>query len=154
MLPRSVGHPRWLTGLGSPVVFTHAGGPPHERRGGRSTRQSTTLRSTSHWVPEKSLDRGNDRRLRLQTAGSISRDSRSDRSRALTKNSARAVWNIRRLRSERKTAWQPEVVSVLDHEGVAQCLRHDDQTAMSVTFERIQLAISSSTHATAFAEIL
>jgi hypothetical protein len=27
---RSVGQLAWLTGLGPPVVFEHAGGPPHE----------------------------------------------------------------------------------------------------------------------------
>ena len=28
--PRPVGHRCWLTGLGPPVVFAHAGGPPHD----------------------------------------------------------------------------------------------------------------------------
>jgi len=42
------------------------------------------------------------------------------------------------LRSSLTSTWPPEA----------------SHTAMSVTLERIQLAISSSTHATAFAEIL
>jgi hypothetical protein len=28
--PRPVGHRYWLTGLGPPAVFAHAGGPPHD----------------------------------------------------------------------------------------------------------------------------
>jgi len=111
---RSVGQFRWLTGLGPPVVFAHAGGPPLQRRHQKTyaaaTPPSNTKVNDAHRLPVESLDRakGESGILSARSHGTL----HAKRQHALEGRCESTFPNIRRRDALSKLLWERSDIGI------------------------------------------